>query len=56
MSMALLVLTRFAVGAWWFVPGAPGAGAVVLNVLIVGFLVWQALRWTPARDRPRTKA
>jgi hypothetical protein len=34
--------------AWWLVPGAPEVAAVVLNVLIVGFLVWQALRSAPA--------
>ncbi|NUL48601.1 hypothetical protein F7P69_25850 [Cellulosimicrobium funkei] len=36
------------IAAWWFVPAAPEAAAVVLNVLIVGFLAWQALRCAPA--------
>ncbi|MFC4371906.1 hypothetical protein [Citricoccus nitrophenolicus] len=44
------------IAAWWFVPAAPEAAAVVLNVLIVGFLAWQALRWAPGLGRQLNKA
>jgi hypothetical protein len=41
---------------WWFVPWFPEAAAVVLNMLIVGFLVWRARRWAPAPNRQLSTA
>lgn len=36
---------------WWISPGAPAAGAVLLNVMMVGFLTWQAVRNLPVPKR-----
>ncbi|WP_313815668.1 hypothetical protein [Citricoccus sp.] len=41
---------------WWILPWAPEVGAVVLNVMIVGFLTWQAVRRAPAPNRQITMA
>lgn len=41
---------------WRFVPVPFEASVVVLNIVIVGFLTWQAVRWAPAPNRQSTTA
>ncbi|GAA1121592.1 hypothetical protein [Citricoccus alkalitolerans] len=47
-GVLVLVVGLGQLSTWWLVPDAPEVAAVALNVLIVCFLVWQALRSAPA--------